>query len=62
MCFNQNCNKNPLDNMDAIHVGDGDFVCNKQCLTAYEEQKAHFFNDICQSEEKTTQWLMSEIN
>ncbi len=48
--------------MNAIHIGDGDFVCNERCKREYEEQKAHFFNDICHSEEKTEQWLMGEID
>ncbi len=59
MCVNNNCDKNALDNIDAILVNvDGDFACNEHCNSEYEKQRAHFFNTICQSEETTTKWLM----
>jgi len=62
MCSNRNCDKNPLNMMDAICVSiDGDFVCDEHCKREFEKQRDHFFGVICQSEETTQQWLMGEI-
>lgn len=61
MCINTKCNKNPLDSVTAILVSqDGDFVCNEHCKKEYEEQRDHFFNEICHSEEATEKWLMGK--
>ena len=62
-CWNDNCNKDPERSSSQIFVGlDGDSVCNRHCEKEYNKQKAHFFNDIVHSAEKTEDWLMGKIS
>jgi hypothetical protein len=42
-CFE--CKKQIEDEVNSIHVGDGDFV-HKECHTKYESSKAEFFKNI----------------
>lgn len=45
-CWNEKCDKYPLDNINCIHVGDGDFVCNEYCKKEFENQRKKFFNNL----------------
>jgi hypothetical protein len=55
-CFE--CKKQIEDEVNSIHVGDGDFV-HKECYKKYESSKAKFFKNIHKNEwyEK---WLMKD--
>ena len=39
---------------------DGDFACDDNCKVAYEKERDHFFNYICQSAERTEAWLLGK--
>ena len=39
--------KNEIENeSESIHIGDGDFVCNKECEKKHIEKREEFFDNI----------------
>jgi hypothetical protein len=55
-CFE--CKEQIEDELNSIHVGDGDFV-HKECHTKYESSKAEFFNNI-HNNHWYEKWLMKD--
>jgi hypothetical protein len=43
-CFQ--CKKEIKNELDSIHIGDGDFVCNKICEQNFINKRNSFFNNI----------------
>ena len=40
------CNQQIENELHIIHVGDGDFVCNKVCKEKFEKDRNEFFANI----------------
>ena len=57
-CFH--CKKKIKHEYEAIHMGDGDFVCNEVCKENYVARRKDWFERIVQDEYLTNQWLMGE--
>lgn len=38
--------KNEIKEMNPIHLGDGDFVCNEKCEKKFNKEKDDFFKNI----------------
>ncbi|OGF27448.1 hypothetical protein A2331_00600 [Candidatus Falkowbacteria bacterium RIFOXYB2_FULL_34_18] len=56
-CFQ--CKKEITNESKMILISaDGDFVCGQNCKDKYETEKAHFFNEIVHSPEKTESYLL----
>lgn len=58
-CHNDNCD-NDTDGINAIHIGDGDFVCCKKCKEAFEKQRDHFFNVTVHDEKLTEDYILGK--
>ena len=52
-CFE--CNKEIGNELEMVHVGEGDFV-HANCFSKFENKKAEFFDNI-QSDEWYDNWL-----
>ena len=57
-CFH--CNKKIEHELRMKHIGDGDFVCDKHCETAFKKARKHFLDVTVHSAEKTERWLLGE--
>ena len=65
-CVNDNCTteykKQPWDAPESIVVSmDGDMACCSECRVEYEEQKAHFLDNIMPNEELFLDWLAPQF-
>ena len=58
-CSNNNCHKS-TDTLNAIHIGEGDFVCSKKCEEEYIKKREEFFNNI-HDDNFYNQWMDNQF-